>query len=191
VQSKQVTRFLNDIAGGDAAAKNKLFAAVYEQLKAIAARELKDHHRKSLQPTLLLHDAYVKMIGDLNPDLRTRSQFYAFAATVMRNVLLDYLRARATEKRGGGRQRISLDPSLKLASEPTVDLLALSEALDELAKVDERQAKVVELKFYAGLEMQEIADAIGVSVRTVKDDWRFAKAWLRSKLDERTGQAKP
>jgi len=157
-----------------------LDALLYGELRALAAdflrRERADH---TLQPTALVHEAWIRLSAQRDAHWVDRAYFFAIAAQAMRRILIDHARRRHADKRGGGLQRITLatevTPPLDSAD---VDLLALDDALVRLAALDERQARIVELRFFAGLTVEEVAEALGVSARTVADDWRLARAWL-------------
>jgi len=182
---QETTRTLLALAKGDRAAVNKLFPNVYDELRALAERfmqqERPDH---TLQPTALVNEAYLRMIDQTRVDWRGKAHFMAVAAEMMRRVLVDAARRRATEKRGGDRCRITLHEDLAAAEERNeVDLLALDRVLDELSKLSRRQARVVELRYFAGMSVKEVAVVLNVSERTVKGDWRFAKAWLRQRIE--------
>ncbi len=157
---------------------------VYEQLHRLAEgyfrRQPKGH---TLSPTALIHEAYLKLVDREGGRWKDRTHFLAVAATAMRQILVDHARGREAVKRGGGRQRITLDESAMPSAERDVDLLALDEALARLAGLDERKARVVELRFFAGLTVQETAAALGVSSVTVKRDWSMARAWIDRELE--------
>lgn len=162
---------------------------VYEELRRLArgfmARENRDH---TLQPTALVNEAYLRLVDQSRVDWRGRSHFRAVGARVMRRILIDHARRRGGLKRGGGRQRVTLGDSVLSPPDPDVglpELLALNNALDKLARLDERQARVVELRFFGGLTTVEIAEALGVSERTVADDWKHGRAWLKRELSRR------
>jgi RNA polymerase sigma factor (TIGR02999 family) len=173
---------------GDARAA-AYFPQVYEQLHALAqqwfADQPPDH---TLQPTALVHEAYLRLAGHDPDRWRSRTHFYAIAARAMRQVLVDHARRRAAAKRGGQWSRVTLaDATGEFACEE-IELIALNEALDKLADLNERQSRIVELRFLAGLTVEEAAEALELSTRTVKLDWRMARAWLLDQLrEERTG----
>jgi RNA polymerase sigma factor (TIGR02999 family) len=182
---KDLTRFLDDLAHGDADAAATLMPHVYGELKAIAEgymiRQRADH---TLQPTALVNEAYVKLFDRSVIDWKDRGHFYALAARAMRQLLVDHARARRRKKRGGGRREVTLDEAVAKAAGIEVDLLALDEALRELAELDPRQAQVVELRYFGGLEVAQVAQMLEVSVTTVEREWRSARAWLGSRLGE-------
>ncbi|MBK7403101.1 MAG: sigma-70 family RNA polymerase sigma factor [Phycisphaerales bacterium] len=153
----------------------------YEALRGLAAAFLR-HERAdhTLQPTALVHEAYLKL--DHAGDWKSETHFQAVAANAMRQILVDHARARATQKRGGDWVRVTLSAGVASEAGPDIDLLALDEALRELAKLDPRKARVVELRFFGGLTCAESAEEIGISPKTAEADWYFARAWLREKL---------
>ena len=181
-QSRNVTQLLVAVRNGNQEAQERLYSAVYDELHRLAARYMRrerpDH---TLQATALIHEAYVDMI-DQGKDFQNRAHFYGVAAHVMRRILVDHARAHRTAKRGGRDQKISLDDTVLLTAEQSTEVLALNEALERLEKLDARQSKVVELRFFGGLTEEEAAEVLGVSSRTVKRDWRLAKAWLYGEL---------
>jgi RNA polymerase sigma factor (TIGR02999 family) len=156
---------------------------LYDELRALAERVLRserpDH---TLQPTSLVHEAYLRLAKQDQVRWKSRSHFMAMAATMIRRILIDHARGRAALVRGGGRERVTLDDSDGLATEGDLDLDALDEALRKLAAFDERRSRVVELRFFGGLTNEEIGEVLGVSKWTVVDDWRLARAWLRREL---------
>lgn len=181
---KETTMILQAAAGGDRQALNQLLPRVYPELRSIAEdyfQEQPTHH--TLQPTALVHEAYLKLIRAHECNWRDRSHFLAVAARAMRQILIDHARARSAAKRGKGLQTISLTHDLTpTQGNREVDVLALSFALDELSKMDERQGRVVEMRFFGGMEVLQIAEVLGVSKTTVDKAWRTAKAWLNVRL---------
>lgn len=181
-----ITRLLENARGGDPAALNALLSAVYRDLKEIAwrhmQRERPDH---TLQPTALVHEAFLRLAPASECEYQDRQHYLRAASLAMRRVLVDHARARNAVKREGA-LRVTLDESIAGSDSP-VDALDLSDALERLAEAEPRCAEVVQLRFFAGLEVTEIAELLGVSVATVKRDWRFAKAWLSHQLDDSTG----
>ena len=168
---------------GERAEPGALFDAVYAELRLLADRvmhaEREDH---TLQPTALVHEAYLRLLGPADAAFQNRAHFFGVAAQLMRRILVDQARSRQAKKRGGAAQRLTLAPGLVTAEQPEVDLIDLDEALTELAKLDPQQAKVVELRFFAGLTVPESAEALGISPATVKREWSVAKAWLFRRL---------
>jgi RNA polymerase sigma factor (TIGR02999 family) len=163
-------------------AADRLLPLVYTELRALAARYLRSERAGStLQPTALVHEAYLRLIGNERIDWKGKTHFKAMAATQMRRILVDHARARGAKKRGGGRP-ITLTETLLSTATPSPDLLALDQALGRLAARSPRQGRVAELKLFAGLPSTEIAFSLGVSERTVKEDWRVARAWLMKEI---------
>jgi len=183
VARSETTRLLDRMREGDSAASEALIPLLYRELRAIAAKCLKsERHGHTLQPTALVHEAYLKLVGQRDADYRNRGHFMAIAAMVMRRILVNHAQARAAAKRGGGARRIPLDEGLIAESGRNLDLLALDEAMDRLAKRDARKAKVVEQRFFAGIGMSQIAENLGVSLATVKRDWEYARTWLTREM---------
>lgn len=172
-------------SGGSRDAADKLMPLVYDELRKVASRYLrKERSDHTLQPTALVNEAYLKLVDISNVDWQDRAHFFAVASQVMRRILVDYARAKATDKRGGENQKLALDEAISLSSErENPDLLALDEALNQLAEFDEQQARIVELRFFGGLSVEETAVVTGVSPATIKREWAMAKAWLYRKLD--------
>lgn len=162
---------------------NHLLPQLYDELRALAAMHLRqerpDH---TLQPTALVHEAYVKLIDQAHAGWQSKSHFMALAAQFMRRILIDHARARNADKRGGSRPRSMLTDTLAGALDCPIDLLDLDAALEQLASIDPRRAQVVEMRFFGGMDVPAAAEALGVSERTVKSDWRFARAWLSERL---------
>jgi len=185
VTAKQsnVTQILRDWNEGDADAPARLMPLVYEELRRRAAdclrRERTDH---TLQPTALVHEAYVKLVGQNRAQWKNRAHFCSVAAQLMRRILVKYAEARNAGKRGGQMQKIYLDETRELAQERAPDLLALDDALKSLAVSHPRESEIVELKFFGGLNAKEIGEVLNVSTKTVLRDWQFAKAWLSRQL---------
>jgi RNA polymerase sigma factor (TIGR02999 family) len=177
------TELLLAWGGGDAAAFDALVPLVHEELRRVAraymARERPGH---TLQATALVNEAYLRLIDVKYVQWQNRTHFFAMSARVMRRILVDFARARGNDKRGGGLQRVSLDGAVLLAPRAEEDVVALDQALQELEKVHPRKSQVVELRFFGGLTFEEVAEALRVSLDTVKRDWRFAKVWLLREL---------
>jgi RNA polymerase sigma factor (TIGR02999 family) len=182
-----VTQWLAAWRHGDEPARDQLFAAVYPQLRQIAARFLQ-HERgdHTLDPTALVNELALRLLGSEPIAYNDRTHFFALAAQMMRRILIDHARARVAGKRGGAQQRVNLSSVEEWQPAPqSEDMLILDEALSKLEQADGRAAKVVELRFFGGLREQEIADVLGVSVITVKRDWKVARAWLVDQLQSR------
>ena len=155
---------------------------VYAELRRLAAAYLRrERPGQTLQPTALVNEAYVRLVGQ-HPRFQNRAHFCAIAANAMRQILVERARARHAQKRGGGAARVTLDEGLLRSPEPAVDLQALDEALTRLAALDSRQARIVELRFFGGLTLEETAEALAISPATVKRDWSVARAWLAREL---------
>ena len=168
--------------GGDPNALQQLLPLLYDELHRIACYQLRgERSDHTFQPTALLHEAYLRLSGIRPSEIQDRSHFIALATRLMRRVLVDHARAHSAVKRQGG-VRITLSDALDLPAEPEVDLLGVDEALTRLAKLDEQQAQVVELRFFGGLSIPEISSALKISASTVKRDWTTARAWLRREL---------
>jgi RNA polymerase sigma-70 factor, ECF subfamily len=178
-----VTRLLEAWASGNRGALDALTPVVYAELRKIADAYLKsERSTHTLQPTALVHEAWIRLAKTDTPSFEHRRQFYALAAQMMRRILVDHARAAARDKRGGGAIRTSLD-AVPGVSDPTIDILALDEALEQLASVSPRQARVIELRYFGGLDLEEMAGILGVSAATVSRDQRTAEAWLGAALD--------
>lgn len=181
--SHQFTQVLTQLSDGDGSAADRLFPIVYDELRAIASKWFARPSRdQTLQPTALVHEAFLHLVDQTQVDWKNRSHFFALAATAMRQILIQHARRRKAAKRGGNWERISLSQAAVENPENAIDLLDLEEALTKLGQLHERQARVVELRFFAELKIDEVAEVLGVSPRTVEMDWRTARAWLRSTL---------
>jgi RNA polymerase sigma factor (TIGR02999 family) len=174
---------LRALSRGDRATEARLLPRLYEELHALAAAALRrERPGHTLEPTALVHEAWLRLARQERLDWSNRPQLFALAARTLRRVLVDHARAREAEKRGGAARRITLDDTLGAADERELDLLALDEALDALGARDPRAARVVELRFFAGLSVDETAEALGISPRTVDGDWSLARAFLARAL---------
>jgi RNA polymerase sigma factor (TIGR02999 family) len=178
-----VTRLLKEWANGSQSALEELTPLVYNELRRLAASYMRSESPgHTLQPTALVHEAFIRLSGR-TLDCENRSQFYGIAAHAMRQILVDHARARHRMKRGGGLRHLSLNEDLVVAREREGDLVALDEMLEHLAALDPRKARVVEMRFFGGLDIQEIAEALNISGVTVRRDWQFAKSWLLRQLE--------
>ncbi len=179
----EVTALLSEWSNGDQEALNKLMPLVYDELRRVASRHLR-HERPghTLQTTALVHEAYLKLADQKNISWENQVQFFAASAQVMRHILVDHARSRKALKRGGENVRLSLDDGKFSADENDPDLLTLNEALHNLAAIDVKQSRVVELRIFGGLTVEETAEALQMSPRTVKREWSMAKAWLHRQL---------
>lgn len=184
--SPNVTQMLKQWSAGNQGVLDELMPLVYQELRRQASPFLqKERAGHTLQTTALIHEAYLKLIDQKNMQWQNRAHFYAIASVAMRRILVDYARDRRREKRGGANENLPLDDRAALeisAKEKSIDLVALDKALDKLAHFDARQARIVELKYFSGLDTDETAEVLGVSNATVRRDWNFAKAWLRQEL---------
>jgi RNA polymerase sigma-70 factor (ECF subfamily) len=180
----EVTQLLAQLRAGERDAESKLIPLVYAELRRLAAHYLRgeraDH---TLQPTALVHEAYIRLTGLHEVDWQSRSHFFATAATVMRRILVDHARAQNADKREGCRDAVSLEEALVVSPARSAQLIALDDALDRLAKLDLRRSKIIELRFFGGLSEEETGEVLGISARTVKRDWRVAKAWLYNEVN--------
>ncbi|MHC4990985.1 MAG: ECF-type sigma factor [Planctomycetota bacterium] len=182
----EATRLLREAGAGSEQAAAELLPLVYKELRALAQSHL-NHERNdhTLQATALVHEAYLRLIDGKGVQPRDRDHFFALAAQAIRRILVDHARARRRHKRGGNRTRIVLDDVLQtLQARPGFDLLLLDDALERLAEIDPQYARIVEMRFFGGSTMEEIATLLGVSLRTVERDWRVARAWLYRELSE-------
>ena len=185
-QSNQVTQLLLDWSHGDRAALDELMPLVYQELRKLAGGYLRserpDH---TLQPTALIHEAYLRMIGKNMPQWQSRAHFFGVAARLMRQILVEHARTRHAAKRGGDQQKISLDDAPQVfAQSDAAELLTLDDALTKLAAFDERRSRILEMRSFGGMSVEETALALGVSERTVKRDMRLAQAWIRRELGQ-------
>jgi RNA polymerase sigma factor (TIGR02999 family) len=178
-----VTALLIEVANGNQAAQEKLVPLVYDQLKRLARRHMRrERAGHTLQTTALVHEAYLKLVGQHSPHWQGRAQFYGTAAQLMRRILIDHARRHLREKRGGTQVILPLEEGLAFTPEHSEDLLKLDEALDRLSKLDPRQSRIVELRFFGGLSVEETSRFLNVSPITVKRDWAVAKVWLYGEL---------
>jgi RNA polymerase sigma factor (TIGR02999 family) len=177
-------------SGGDAGrqAAADLLPLVYDELRRLARSRLaRESAPQTLQATALVHEAWLRLVGEQDPGWKGRGHFFGAAARAMRHVLVDRARARGRDKRGGGMQRVTLDDAAVLGADADVDILALDEALKHLQTHDARKAEVVSLRYFAGLELADIAAVLDVSLGTVKTDWAYARAWLHRELERGAG----
>ena len=178
-QPKEVTQLLQQTARGDREALDQLLPLVYKELRQIADRYLKreraDH---TLQATALVHEAYLRLVDQRETEWQNRAHFFGVAAQMMRRILVDYARASQTAKRGSGSVKVSLDDVLEISEEQMGSMLALDEALSALEQLDPQKSRIVELRFFGGLSIEETAEALGIGTATVIRQWRMAKAWL-------------
>jgi RNA polymerase sigma-70 factor, ECF subfamily len=184
-EPREITDLLHHLEAGDRSAVDRLFAAVYKELRNLAARFFRQEAKGiTIQPTALVHEAYLKLVGQSAVAWQGRTHFFAVAAQAMRRILVDHARRRGAAKRGGQQNRVRLEEGLVPALEPDHDLLAVDEALSKLAQLDPRQAQLVELRFFAGLSVAEAAEVLGISKRSAEREWTMVRAWLRRELSE-------
>jgi RNA polymerase sigma factor (TIGR02999 family) len=178
----EVTRLLLSWSRGDITARDQLMPLVYGELRRLAAgylrRERRDH---TLQPTGLVHEAYLRLVDQSQVECHTRAEFFGIAANLMRQILVNHAKRHLTAKHGGG-DKVALEEAVALVGGPELDVLGLDQALDKLAQLDPRQCRIVEMRFFGGLTEEEIAEAVGVSLPTVKREWRTARAMLHNEL---------
>ena len=181
--SGEVTNLLRAWSGGDQAALDRLAERVYPELRRMAHRYMKNERQaNTLQSAALVHEVYLRLVDVDRVEWRERAQFYAMAAQMMRRILVDAARARASKKRGGSAAKVNIDAAAVLSPEPAQSILALHEALAAFSRLAPRQARVVELRYFGGLTEEEIVAALDISPRTVRRDWSLAKAWLSREL---------
>jgi RNA polymerase sigma factor (TIGR02999 family) len=183
-KSSEITRMLQEWSGGKQEALDALLPLVYAELHRQASRYLRrERQDHTLQTTALIHEAYLKLIDQRTVNWQNRAHFFGIAAQAMRRILVDYARGRNRAKRGGIGEDLPLEEAALIVSEERrIDLVALDEALTRLAKFDEQQARIVELRYFSGLSIEETAEVLGISPATVKSDWNVAKAWLRHEI---------
>jgi len=181
----RVTQIIQAAQGGDQEAAALLLPLVYAELRKLAHARMKHQAPgQTLQPTALVHEAYLRLLGKKGLPLESRKHFFFAAARAMRDILVERARSKAGPKRGGGRQRVELTDGIALSEPPPGEVLALHEALKELEKEDPLKAQIVNLRYFTGMNMDEIAKVLGLSVRTAQRHWRFIKAWLKSRMSE-------
>ena len=183
--SEGITQLLIDWGKGDQAALEKLMPLVYSELRRLASNYLRrERAEHTLQPTALVNEAYLKLVDQRNAKWQNRAHFFGISAQLMRRILVDHARQRQAVKRGGvEQQRLSITSAQAVMRQPETDLLALNEALEELTKMDPLHGRIVELKFFGGLSIEETAEVLGISHATVERDWKLARAWLRRQLE--------
>lgn len=184
----EVTRLLHELSGGDESAMVRLMPLIYEELRGIAAREMRrERGEHTLQPTALVHEAFLRLVDKPDLSWQSRAHFLNIAAQAMRRILVEHARRRRAQKRGGGGERVTLDEAFQAPGQGNADLADLDEALERLSAVDARKGRVVELRFFAGLSVEETARLLSISEATVKREWQFAKAWIQRELAGQAG----
>ena len=172
---------------GDLSALDKLMPLVYAELHRIARRVWSHHHKNdTLQPTALINEAYLKLANAENASFQDRCHFFAVASTAMRQILVNHAKSHLSAKRGGGLANVSLDEAQQAVDQEAVEIVSLHEALDALHAVDPRKSKVVEMRYFGGLSIEETAEALGVSIGTVNRDWRLARSWLIREMERKS-----
>jgi len=189
MQQKDVTQLLMAWRSGDHEALEKLMPLVYDELHRLAGRYLrKERQNHTLQTTALVHEAYLRMIDQQNVTWQNRAHFFGIAAQMMRRILVSYARTNMAAKRGGGNYKLTLDEGVNVSVAPSqqmdLDIAALDAALNKLATTDERKSRIVELRYFGGLSLEETAEVLGISPGTVKREWRMARAWLYCELEK-------
>lgn len=181
----EATQILSNLLGGDRSRVDRLFELVYDDLHRLAHKQAAGMSpNQTLQPTAVVHEAFIKLVDQQDVDWRSRSHFFAIGARAMRHILVDYVKRSGRQKRGGGRRRIPLDEAMTISVRSDDDVWAINEALERLASINEMRAEIVELRFFAGMTVDEVAEVLDVSKRTVEGHWTYAKAWLRRELSE-------
>jgi len=184
-EQENITELLLEFSNGKAIAVDALLPIVYDELKRLASNYLRrERSNHTLQPTALVHEAYIRLIDQTRVNWQNRAHFFGIAANVMRRILVDHARQRNAEKRGAEFQKFSLDENVDKAVELSSELVALDDALKELAKVDPNNARLVELRYFGGLTFEETAEVMNVSVITAKRHWRVARAWLYGQINQ-------
>jgi RNA polymerase sigma factor (TIGR02999 family) len=184
--AKNANELLAAVKNGDRSKVAELIEVVYDDLRRLANQYMEGEQvGHTLQPTALVHEAFLKLIDQSRVDWQDRSHFFAVGAQAMRRILVNHAKSRGRVKRGGDRKKLPLDEALTVSLDNSDDILAVDEALEKLAALDERQAKIVELRFFGGLSVEETAAVLGVSKRTVEREWTACRAWLRRELSER------
>jgi RNA polymerase sigma factor (TIGR02999 family) len=184
-ECSETTQLLRDWASGDQGALERLTPRVYDELRRMAGHFMRNERPgRTFQTTALVHEAYLKLVDVTNVDWQHRAHFFAISAQIMRHILLDHARRRVAGKRGGSSPHVTLDAAGDIASGSARELILLDDALNALQKVDPRKARIIELRFFAGLSVEETAEVLGISTVTVKRDWKLARAWLLAELSD-------
>lgn len=183
--SETVTKLLQEAHEGKADAIDRLFPLVYNELRRMAAAKMAGRHSWTLQPTALVHEAYLKLVDQRQANWQNRAHFMAIAATVMQRIVLSYARDRKAQKRGGGAQRTSLEERHAISENRLDEVLAIENARVRLAELDPQQAEIVRLRFFGGMNIEEVAEHLGIGTATVKREWAMARSWLNRELAPR------
>jgi RNA polymerase sigma-70 factor (ECF subfamily) len=187
--TSEATQILQAISAGDRTDVGQLMELVYDDLRGLAHKKLgRNTPNHSLDPTAIVHEVFIKLIDRENVDWKGKSHFYAVCASAMRDILVDYARRQAAQKRGGDRHRIPFSDNVALSPQRDEDVLALDDALQALAKIDQQRAQIVELRFFGGLTVKEVAETLGIAERTVGKQWATVRLWLRKYLNEYSDQ---
>lgn len=182
-EKQEVTQLLKRAQNGDRESLDRLLPLIYDELRRVAANQLqRERAGHTLQATALVHEAYLRLLEQREVDWQNRAHFFSIAAEMMRRILVNYAVQRNAQKRGDGAARLSLDEAISFSDEKDFDLVTLDEALKQLTEYDAQQARIVELRFFGGLTIEETAEVLGISDSTVKREWRMAKAWLKAQL---------
>lgn len=182
-ETRDITRILEAIDAGDSSAPERLLPVVYNELRRLAHGYMKNERSDhTLQATALVHEAYIQLVDWKNVSWQNRAHFFAAAAQMMRKILVDHAREKKAQKRGGGMRTIALDEAVSFPHSNDLDIVSVDDALVDLASFDPQQARIVELRFFGGLTIEETAHALGISESTVKRDWQIAKAWLYNRI---------
>ena len=182
-EDPRVLVLLSQFANGEESAAEELMPLVYDRLRLLAKKLLgQESPAHTLQPTALVNEAYLRMVGQKQVDWQGKTHFFAIGAKIMRSIVVDHARRKLSQMRGGGIRRIELDDDLCVSNRNNEDILAIEEALEKLKELDPRQEQIVELRFYGGMTVAEVSEVLGVSKRTVESDWTMLRAWLRREL---------
>ena len=183
-EPQEITQMLLELTDGNEEVVNQILPHIYDELRRLASSYLRrERSNHTLQPTALVHEAYMKLIDQSRVKWQNRAHFFGIAAQVMRRILMDHARKHTAEKRGGDAEVLPIEEEILIVShDKSAELVALDDALNQLAEMDERKAKIVELRYFGGLSIEETAEVLGVSVPTVNREWRMAKAWLYSEI---------
>jgi RNA polymerase sigma factor (TIGR02999 family) len=184
--SETLTSTLLELSAGDQAAAARILPLVYDELRLLAANYMRRERRPNhtLQPTALVHEAYLRLVDQTRVNWKNRAHFFAMAAEMMRRILVDHARRHHSQKRGGSETQLCLDEAVSFAQDVNVDVVAVDEALLELARLDPQQSRIVELRFFGGLTLDEAAEVMQISRSTVQREWNMAKAWLHGQLKQ-------